>query len=133
MASVKLSTIAGGSGGGLKMSELNTAIPSAIVAPASGTLFTITPSASQYVYLTKLVTTSVTDETGITLTVGGRTIFTAGVVGNSNEANTIGSGSTPQSNERMVLGGKGEVFIVTKDAGSTGENISYDYVLLEDM
>jgi len=101
----------------------------------SGEFITLTPPAGQRVVLTGLSAISNGRETGITVKIAGVNVITSKELGglNSNVDNAFVV-NLYQSNQTKtgaycpaIVGGVDEVISVTKDAGSTSQDICYGY------
>ena len=101
---------------------------------SSGTLLTITPSASQYVVITYFRSGTGSGVTGgISLTMGGRSIFTNKVVGGGSFQSgyvAIGGGEDYQPGTPWVAG-KGEQVVVTASS-ATSQPLNVAYLLMEE-
>ena len=124
----------GGSSGGF---EVETASGINIVAAgASGVLFTITPAEGKSIRLTYLTQTNSTGrESGLSLDVGTKNIFSgANLVGSSVNAGnlaindiSIGTSTLSGSISQSIQGKPDEAIVLTKDAGTTDNNVIYAY------
>ena len=103
----------------------------------TGTLVTLTPPTGQRVRLTHLSTTAGTNQSGVSVNIGTKTVIdqldldgdspTATVKFSVGNYQAYAAGTPPVSNFHKFTGGKNEDIVISKNTGNTTTSIYYGY------
>ncbi len=119
----------GGSGGA--PTTLSLGVYTRVASGASGTLITIPSVAGQRPVLTNLFVDGSTQETGITINVGGNPVISGAILDDNNASRGAGTfcigNRGAGADEPPIYGDEGDIITVVKDSGSTIANIDYSF------